>query len=46
MTKQQIIDNIRELFGDTSCSPEQTREDLEEIRDELDGLIESLQDED
>ena len=45
-TKQEVIDGIKEFFGDTSRSREETREALEEVRDELDGLIESLQDED
>ncbi|MDG9784667.1 hypothetical protein [Metapseudomonas otitidis] len=44
-TKEQIVETIKEFYGDTSRSREETREALEEVRDELEILIESLEDE-
>ncbi len=35
---------IDAIFGDTSVSPEQTRDDLESLRDKIEMLLESLPD--
>jgi len=43
--KDEIIKKINKLFGDTSQSQEATREQLEEIRDEIEMLLASLDDE-
>ena len=40
--KDQAIKVIRDLFGDTSVPPEQILEDLEEVKDEIDNLIATL----
>lgn len=44
-TKDQILEDIRELYGDTSVPREQTKDDLEDIAAELDTLIATLDDE-
>lgn len=46
MTPEQLRQYVMEFFIDTSRSREDTRESLEDLRAELDGLIESLMDED
>lgn len=40
--KQQALDAIDELFGDTSVSATTTLENLEEIRDEVESKIECI----
>lgn len=40
--KEVILNQIRRLFSNTNQSREQTRRDLEEIRDEIDALIDAL----
>lgn len=42
--KDKIIDAIKELYGDTSCSREETKAQLEDIAAELEVFIESLDD--
>ncbi|BAO58553.1 hypothetical protein FDH89_gp09 [Pseudomonas phage phiR18] len=42
MTKDELMEAVRGFYGDTSRSREETRELLEEVRDEIDILIESL----
>lgn len=42
--KNDIIYQIKNLYGDTSRSSEEAREQLEEIRDEIDMLLETLDD--
>lgn len=34
---------ISDLFGDTSVSPEETLSYLEELRDEIDSLIDAIE---
>ena len=40
--KDEILEKIKELFGDTSQEPYETREQLEEIKDEINILLEAL----
>lgn len=44
MNKQKLIEDIQQFYGDTSRSREETRDVLEELRDQIDLLIESLGD--
>lgn len=46
MTAQKIIDEIRRLFADTSVSQAATINDLENIIDECDTLLNTLEDSD
>lgn len=46
MTLDSVKQSIQDFFGDTSRSRSETREGLEELRDEVDTLLESLQDDD
>lgn len=43
LTKEQIIEAIDELFGDTSVSPEETLEALMDIRGNLDMKIGAIE---
>ena len=40
--KERILDEIKALFSDTSQTPEQTRQDLSEILEEVEMLIDAL----
>lgn len=42
MSKQQILDAIAELFGNTSVPNTTTLEELEEIRDEIQTKIDCV----
>jgi hypothetical protein len=42
--KQDALDALNALFSDTSTSRASTRENLKEIRDEIDIYLESLND--
>ena len=44
MTTQELMEAIQRYYGDTSRSREETREGLEEVRDQIDLLIDSLGD--
>lgn len=44
MSKDQLLEAIKDFYGDTSRSREETREALEEIHDEIGILVESLED--
>lgn len=39
---QGIKDSLRELFGDTKVPPEVCRERLEEIREEIEGYLDTI----
>lgn len=39
---EQVIEAVRAFYGDTTRSREATRDGLEEVRDEIETLIESL----
>ena len=43
MSAAEIIKQIDELFGDTSVSPQETLDQLQEIRCELDSKIDCLE---
>lgn len=42
MNKDQLIKLLKAFYGDTSRSASETLEDLEEIRDEIEGWIDGL----
>jgi hypothetical protein len=42
MTYEELKDALSRYFGDTRRSPEETREGLENLRDEIDMLLETL----
>lgn len=44
MSTQELMDAIQQYYGDKSRSREETREGLEEVRDMMDLLIDSLGD--
>lgn len=44
MTTQELMDALARFYGDKSRTREETREGLEEVRDQLDLLIDSLGD--
>src|SRR5574337_448469 len=41
-TKDEVLEEINEFFSDDSRTPSETREGLQEIRDEIDTLIDCL----
>lgn len=43
-TKKRAKEAINDLFSDTSVSREKTRDDLEELRDEILSLLATLED--
>lgn len=45
-TLEQLQSAVRQFYGDTSRSREETREALEELASDIEVMIESLQDED
>ena len=44
MTKDQLLEAVRDFYGDQSRSREETRDALAEIGDEIEILVESLDD--
>lgn len=44
MTYDQIIDAIRNLASDTSVPRSETKDDLEQIQEELEAQLEALKD--
>lgn len=46
MSKDDLLEAIRRFYGNTSIPRSETREGLEEARDDIDTLIESLLDDD
>jgi hypothetical protein len=44
--KEQILELVRELFGDDSVPREQTKEDLEEIETEVQTFLYALDSDD
>jgi hypothetical protein len=44
METQDLMEALQRFYGDTSRSREETREALEEVRDQIDLLIDSLGD--
>ncbi|MDO8414157.1 MAG: hypothetical protein Q7S51_10260 [Gallionellaceae bacterium] len=44
METQELMEAMQQFYGDKSRTREETREGLEEVRDQLDMLIESLGD--
>lgn len=44
MTTEELLDELKRFYADKSRTREETRECLEEVRDELDLLIDSLGD--
>lgn len=43
MSKDELIAAIQKFFGDTSRSPEETRDGLEEARDQIDTFLDTLE---
>ncbi|MGG2621967.1 hypothetical protein [Pseudomonas aeruginosa] len=44
MTYDQIIDAIRNLYNDTSVPRSETKDDLEQIQEEVEALLDTLKD--
>jgi hypothetical protein len=44
MTTEELMNALKKYYGDTSRSREETREGLEEVRDQINLLIDSLGD--
>lgn len=44
LTYDQIIEAIHALYGDTSVPRDVTKDDLEQIQEEVESLLETLQD--
>ncbi|CAI9912023.1 hypothetical protein ACK249_003761 [Pseudomonas aeruginosa] len=44
MTYDQIIDAIRNLYSDTSVPRSVTKDDLEQIQEEVETLLDTLKD--
>ncbi|HHQ2714237.1 TPA: hypothetical protein ACSPMB_000065 [Pseudomonas aeruginosa] len=44
MTYDQIIDAIRNLYNDTSVPRSVTKDDLEQIQEEVETLLDTLKD--
>ena len=42
-TKEEVMKQIERLFSNTSVPAEETLQDLNEIRDQVDGLIDNLE---
>ena len=40
---EQALQAIRDLFGDTSVSQEETKRDLRALKDEIGSMIDSLE---
>jgi hypothetical protein len=46
MSKEQLMEALRKFYSNTSLERSETRDGLEEAREEIETLLETLQDED
>ena len=44
-SKDEVMKQIDRMYSNTAVTPEQTHEDLMEIRDQVEGMIQCLEDE-